>query len=56
MSHQREVLVLDPEAGAQITRVALPQGGSAAHMNSARISPDHNRIYASYGAFRQPML
>ena len=48
-------LVLDPEDGRTIHRLAVPPGSSE-FFNNARLSPDHARLYVTCGAFRDPRL
>ena len=49
------VVVVDPMEGRALTTIVLPSGGGL-HFNNARISPDHERLYVTCGAFRDPRL
>jgi serine/threonine protein kinase/WD40 repeat protein len=48
-------LVIDVNTSEVLTTIPLPEGG-AALLNNARISPDHQLLYVTCAAFRDPQL
>ena len=48
-------LVVDPSTATVVRAVDLPPGNSAFFHNVC-LSPDHERLYVTYGAFKEPQL